>query len=397
MRTLKAGAIACPPTFARLIKRNETGDGRCMPNRAVWAQVDLSAIEHNMKEIRDKVRGNAKVCAVVKADGYGHGAVAVAKAAVKAGADYLAVAMLSEALELRSAGLKEAILILGYTPPEQSTQLAANDIEQTVFTLAAAKALSEAAGLLRKTAKVHLKIDTGMGRIGVPPAEAGILAEQIAALPHLKLQGIFSHLATADSEDKTFAYAQLARFKEAIGNVVSKNIEIPIKHLANSAAILEMPETHFDMVRAGIILYGLWPSDEVKKSIHLWPAMQFKTKIAYIKKMPPKQSISYGAIFETKRDSVIATLPLGYADGYTRLLTGKAEVLIKGQRAPVVGKICMDQCMVDVTDIGDAAVGDEVVLFGNAALPADEIARLLGTINYEVICMVGKRVPRFYD
>lgn len=368
-----------------------------MPNRAVWAQVDLSAIEHNMKEIKRKVCGNAKVCAVVKADGYGHGAVAVAKAAVRAGADYLAVAMLSEALELRSAGFREAILVLGYTPPEQSVQLVAGDIEQTVFTLAAATALSKAAGLHHKIAKVHLKVDTGMGRIGVPPAEAGILAEKIAALPHLKLQGIFSHLATADSEDKTFAIEQLARFKEAIKNVASKNIEIPIKHLANSAAILEMPETHFDMVRAGIILYGLWPSDEVKRSVDLWPAMQLKTKIAYVKKMPPKQSISYGAIFETKRFSTIATLPLGYADGYTRLLTGKAEVLVKGRRAPIVGKICMDQCMVDVTDIENVAVGDEVVLFGNAELPADEIARLLGTINYEVICMVSKRVPRFYD
>jgi alanine racemase len=207
---------------------------------------------------------------------------------------------------------------------------------------------------------------------------------------------MFSHFATADSADKSFAYEQLAKFKTAIASVESKGIDIPIKHIANSATILEIPEAHFDMVRAGVILYGLWPSDEVKKDIDLRPAMQLRAKVAYVKTMPANRGISYGQIFRTARESKIATIPIGYADGWTRMLTGKVRVQVNGKLVPIVGKICMDQCMADVTDIGEVKVGDEVVLFGSDQVTIDDIANLLGTINYEIVCMVGKRVPRVY-
>lgn len=367
-----------------------------MPNRAVWAQIDLDKIQHNIAEIKTKIQGHAKMCAVVKADAYGHGVIAVAKTAIGAGADYLAVAILNEAIELRNAGFKEPILILGFTPLEQSDQLVEYDIEQAVFTLEAAKALSEAAVKQNKTAKIHLKIDTGMSRIGIEPRKAGELAAEIQALPNIEIIGMFSHFAKADYEDKTFAYEQLNNFKEAIALIEEKGIHILIKHIANSAAILEMPEAHFDMVRAGVILYGLWPSDEVKPCIDLQPAMQLRAKVAYVKTLPVGRGIGYGQIFQTERESKIATIPIGYADGWTRMLTGKVKVAIHGHLVPIVGKICMDQCMADVTDIGEVKIGDDVVLFGNDLVTIDDIANLLGTINYEVVCMVGKRVPRVY-
>ncbi len=367
-----------------------------MPNRAVWAEVNLGAIEHNMKEIKKCIHGGAKWCAVVKADAYGHGAVAVARLAVEQGASYLAVAMLSEAVQLRSAGFTTPILILGATPVEMSGMLVDYDITQTVFELEAAEALSREAVRRGKTAKVHMKIDTGMGRIGIHPEQAGELAKQIKMLPGLELEGMFSHFALSDSKDKSYAYEQLERFKIAIKSVEEKGITIPLKHLANSAAILELPETHFDMVRAGVILYGLWPSDEVTHPIELRPGLKLCARLAYIKNVEPGNTISYGRIFKTERKSRIATIPIGYADGYTRLYSGKASAEVHGQRVPVVGRICMDQCMLDVTDVPEAREGDEAVLFGSDTLTTDEAASWLGTINYEVVCMISARVPRVY-
>lgn len=367
-----------------------------MPDRAVWAEIDLAAVQHNIREIKKCIHGGARLCAVVKADAYGHGAMAVARKAVEEGASYLAVAMLSEALELRRAGFTEPILILGATPMEESGMLVDHEITQTVFTLEAAEALSREAVRRKSVARVHLKVDTGMSRIGVRPELAGELAKQISMLPGIELEGMFSHFALSDSRDKSYAKEQLHRFQLAIAKVEEKGVQIPIKHLANSAAILEMPETHFDMVRAGVILYGLWPSDEVEHVIDLRPAMKVCAKLVYIKSMEPGESISYGCTFHTTRRSRIATLPVGYADGYTRLFAGKAVVELRGQRVPVVGRICMDQCMVDVTDVPAAAEGDEVVLFGSDTLTTDEAASWLGTINYEIVCMVAPRVPRVY-
>lgn len=367
-----------------------------MAKRAVWAEVDLGALEENIKNIKSCIQGGAKWCAVVKADAYGHGAIAVARKAVEQGASYLAVAVLSEAITLREAGFTLPILILGASPVEESGTLVDYDITQAVFTVEQAKALSAAAVERGKIAKVHLKVDTGMSRIGVRPEMAGEFAKGISEMPNIKLEGMFSHFALADAVDKTYAHMQLDKFKLAISKVEAAGVHIEIKHIANSAAILEMPETHFDMVRAGIILYGLWPSDEVKHVIDLKPIMQLKAKVVYLKTLHAGESISYGCTFTAERESRIGTLPLGYADGYTRLFTGKAQVEFAGKRAPIAGRICMDQCMVDLTDIPEIKQGDVVTLYGSESLTMDEAASWLGTINYELPCMLSPRVPRVY-
>ena len=367
-----------------------------MPERAVWAEINLDALENNIRNIKSCIHNNAKWCAVVKADAYGHGAVAVARKAVEQGADYLAVAVLSEAVSLRKAGFTTPILILGATPVEASGVVVDYGITQVVFTIEQAKCLSAEAVRRGKSVKVHLAVDTGMSRIGVRPELAGEFARGISSMPGVELEGMFSHFALADAEDKTFAYQQLDKFKLAISRVQEAGVEIAIKHIANSAALLEMPEAHFDMVRAGIILYGLWPSDEVKHVIDLQPVMELKARLVYLKDLHPGESISYGCTFTAERESRIGTLPLGYADGYTRLFSGKAQVDFHGQRAPIAGRICMDQCMVDVTDIPGIRQGDTVTLYGSEHLTMDEAAGWLGTINYELPCMLSARVPRVY-
>lgn len=367
-----------------------------MSNRGAWAEINLSALRHNISAIKSRVADGAKFCAVVKADAYGHGAVAVAREAVAQGADYLAVAVLSEAVKLREAGFTTPILILGPTQPQEADVVVRYRITQAVFTVEQAAALAAAALRQHTYAKVHLAVDTGMGRIGVRPGNAGAVAAAIAGLPGVWLEGIFSHFASADSKDKMYAAEQFRRFQEAVAAVEARGIQIELRHIANSAAILEMPETHLDMVRAGIILYGLWPSDEVEHVIDLRPVMKVKARLSCVKDYHPGETVSYGRTFMAAREIRVGTLPVGYADGYTRLYAGKAVVEIKGQRVPVVGRICMDQCMVDVTDVNGVRVGDEAVLFGSPTLTADEAAGWLGTINYEVVCMISPRVPRVY-
>ncbi|MBE6104864.1 alanine racemase [Anaerovibrio lipolyticus] len=367
-----------------------------MPMRAVWAEVDLNALESNIKNIKSCINGNTKWCAVVKADAYGHGALAVARKCVEMGASYLAVAVLSEAVALRKAGFTTPIIILGASPIDTSGMLVDYDITQAVFEFEQAEAISRQAVLRNKTAKIHLKIDTGMHRIGIKPDEAGEMAKKIADLPGIKLEGMFSHFALADNEDKTYSYKQLDSFKRAIEQVEAAGINIELKHIANSAALLEMPETHFDMVRAGIILYGLWPSEEVNRSIELKPLMKLCAKVAFLKELEVGDSVSYGCTWTAERKSLIGTLPIGYADGYTRMLSGKAEIDYNGRRAPIAGRICMDQCMVDFTGIKGIKEGDTVVLYGSDALAMDEVASWLGTINYELPCMLSPRVPRVY-
>lgn len=367
-----------------------------MLERPVWAEINLAAIKRNVKAIKAGLRPGVRFCAVVKADAYGHGAIAVSRAVLAAGADRLAVAILNEAIELRQAGFLVPILILGYTPPPQARTIAAYDITQTVFSLEDARALAAAGREAGKKVKVHLKIDTGMGRIGVLPAEAGDFAAAVAAMPGVEVEGVFSHFATADEADKAYAREQYVRFEEALARISAKGISIPVRHIANSAATLEMPETHLDMVRPGIILYGLWPSAQVERHITLTPAMQLKAQVAHVKNVATGTSISYGRAYTAATERVIATLPLGYADGWTRQLSGRTSALIHGCRAPLVGKICMDQCMADVSDIPEVRPGDTAILFGPPELPADEVAGILGTINYELVCMVGKRVPRTY-
>ena len=362
-------------------------------DRFVWAEIDLGAIAHNFREIKKCIKGGAKLCAVVKANAYGHGAVPVAHKALEAGAYYLAVATVSEALELRAAGITAPILILGIVPAEAAGALVEQDITQTVCDFGLAEAISKEAVGRGKRARIHLKVETGMGRIGVRPEEAVALAKKIVTLPSLELEGMFSHFAAADEADKSFVHEQLALFRHAIDGMEEAGIHIPLKHIAESAAILEIPEAHFDMVRAGIITYGLYPAPNVRHTIELRPAMKLVTRIVQLKKISAGTSIGYGREFVAARDSLIATLPIGYADGYIRAYKN-FHVDIGGQLAPIAGRVCMDQTMIDVTDVEGVAVGDEVILFGSDAVTIDDAARHLQTINYEITCLISSRVPR---
>lgn len=368
--------------------------------RPVWAEIDLDAIAHNMREIRKITASNAKVMAIVKADGYGHGAEKVAGIALQSGADRLGVAILDEALALREAGFQVPILVLGYTPEEQAETIVANGINQTVFNFSLAQALSHAGVKLGKKATIHLKLDTGMGRIGINPAEIVDFVKDLSSLPNLEVEGMFTHFAVADELDKTYTEGQFSKFMGAVKALEREGIRLPIYHVCNSAALIDLPHMHLDMVRPGIILYGLYPSSEVKKErIFLKPALSLKAKVGYIKKVGEGSSISYGRRYIAKEERSIATLPLGYADGLTRLLFAKGGALIKGKRAPLVGRVCMDQCMVDVSDILNVKDGEEAVLIGcqnGACISAEEVAQQIGTINYEVVCMISKRVPRVY-
>lgn len=369
--------------------------------RPVWAEINLDNLAFNMRQIRNKAKSK-DIIAVVKADAYGHGALDIAPVLLENGATSLAVAVVSEGVELRRGGIECPIMVLGFTPPSLMDDLVKYDIQQTVFSYSYAKELSAIAEKNHKKARIHIAVDTGMGRIGFMPNKESVEEVlKISTLTNIEIQGIFSHFSTADEKDKEYTDYQLAKFNEFYDALSNVGVRIKIRHIANSAAIIELPKTHFEAVRPGIILYGYYPSEEVDKSnIQLKPVMELKTNIAHIKKIPSGYYISYGRKFKSTRETVVATLPVGYADGYTRLLFNKAKVIINGQFAPVVGRICMDQCMVDVTNIkGEIKVGDEVILIGEKggiSINADHIAEMLGTINYEVVCMISKRVPRVY-
>lgn len=369
--------------------------------RPVWTEINLDNLAHNIKEVRRITKKEALVTAVVKANAYGHGSIEASKVFLENGADRLAVATLSEGVELRRASIKAPILILGFTPENQHKIAVENDITETIYSLESAEKLSKTASRLNKKGKIHIKVDSGMGRIGFRAEESSIDdIEKIYKLPNIEIEGIFTHFAKADEVDKGYTKEQYKNYKWVIDRLKDRNINIPIKHVSNSAATIDLPEYNLNMVRGGIMIYGLYPSKDVdKKKVSLKPAMTLKAKISHLKEVPEGTGVSYGQIFVTKRKSKIATIPIGYADGFTRLLTSKVEVSIGGKRVPIVGKICMDQCMIDVTDIENVEIGDEVVLFGdgkNGAPHIDEIAEKLNTINYEVVCMVGRRVPRVY-
>lgn len=368
--------------------------------RPVWAEVNLDKLEHNIREIK-KVCGDKKIMAVIKADAYGHGALNIAPVLLENGADSFAVAVLSEAIELRRAGIDCPILILGFTPPSFIDDIIKYDIDQTVFSYDFAKSLSECAKRKNKIAKIHIAMDTGMGRIGYLPNEESIdEIIKISELPNLKIMGAFSHFSTADEMDKTYTNMQVERFNWFLNELKKREVCIGKTHIYNSAAIIDLQEGLGDQVRPGIILYGYYPSNEVNKDIiSLKPVMSLKTNVINIKKLKKGEYVGYGRKFVTKEDTMIATLPVGYADGYSRLLTGKAKVLVKGQFAPVVGNICMDQCMIDVSHIENVNVGEEVTLIGEDggnSITAEELANLIGTISYEILCVLGKRVPRVY-
>ncbi|HEY8893019.1 MAG TPA: alanine racemase [Clostridium sp.] len=368
--------------------------------RPVWAEIDLDKLAHNMREIR-RISNSENIIAVVKADAYGHGAVDVAPVLLENGANRLAVAIQSEAIELRRSGIECPIMVLGFTPPNLIDNLLKYDIEQTVFSYEFAKKISKMALKKNKIAKVHIALDTGMGRIGYLPNDESVEeVYNISKLPNIIIEGMFCHFSSADEKDKTYTYEQVKKYDVFYEKLKEKKVYINIRHIANSAAIIDLPETHYEAVRPGIIIYGYYPSEEVnKEKIDLLPVMTLKTNVVHIKTLPPGEYVSYGRKYKTKEKSVIATLPIGYADGYTRLLFQKAKVILKGEFAPVIGRICMDQCMVDVTGINGVKVGDEVILIGEDGknkFTADIVGELIGTISYEVVCMVGKRVPRVY-
>lgn len=362
-------------------------------NRPTWVEINLDHLKNNIQEVRRVIDKNSKIAAVIKADGYGHGALMIAETLLENGADQIAVAALNEALELREKFAEVDILVLGYTPKECFEKVVEKDITQTIYSLHHAKLLDKKAQELDKKVKIHLKIDTGMRRLGFHWEDPEVL--EVFKLEHIEVEGIYTHFAVADESDKSFTITQFNRFNKLVHLLETNGIEVPVKHVANSAAIIDLPEFSYDMVRPGIMLYGLYPSEEVNKdNVNLKPVMTLKSKIAHVKTIPEDIGISYGLIYKTEDKKTIGTLPIGYADGYTRMLTSKAQVLVGKKRCDVLGRICMDQLMIDLEGT-NATVGDEVVLFGDE-ITIDEVARALGTINYEIVCMISRRVPRVY-
>jgi alanine racemase len=368
--------------------------------RSTWVEVDLDNLTYNMKSIRQKSKSK-ELIGVVKADAYGHGAIDVAPVLLENGATRLAVAVLSEGIELRKNGIKGHIMTLGLTSNTLMNDLLEYDIEPAVTSYEYVCELSKAAQVKNKIAKIHVAVDTGMGRIGFLPNDNSIEeVYKISKLPNIEIEGLFSHFCTADEEDKDYSHKQFEKYNWFYGKLQEKGVKINMRDIANSAAIMELPETHYEGARPGIILYGYYPSTEVDKDmLSIKPVMTWKANIMHIKTLEKGEYIGYGRKFRTERKSIIATLSVGYADGYTRMLSGKAKVIVNGKFAPVVGNICMDQCMIDVTDIGKIEKGDEVILMGsdgNIKFDADDMASILGTISYELLCMVSKRVPRVY-
>lgn len=373
-----------------------------MEYHRIYAKIDLDAIEHNIDLVKDKIGNETKLLLVIKADAYGHGSVELAKTFGEK-ADYFAVAEMNEALELRYAGIKKPILILGYTSPNLFKTALENDITLTMFQPEAIEKLSKEAVNAEKTAKIHFAVDTGMSRIGFSITEKSAdEAAEATKLPGIFAEGIFSHFATADGVDKRPSMEQRAEYDKFIAMLKDRNVEIPIKHINNSAGILEF-DKYYDMAREGIILYGLYPSKEVEEELgerfKLRPAMELITHISHIKELEANRGISYGFTYVTDHKMRVATIPVGYADGYPRALSNKGEVLIHGKRCKILGRVCMDQMMVDISDVPEAKIEDKVVLVGkdqNEFIPAEELADAAYSFNYEFVCGIARRVPRVY-
>ena len=370
--------------------------------RRICANISLKALEHNLDAIHGCIERDTKIIAVVKADGYGHGAVPLAEVMEQREDIWgYAVATPEEAEELYSNGIKKPILILGYTFPEYDEQIVKEGLRPAVFSLERAKQLSEEAVCQNKDCQIHNKLDTGMSRIGFQVTEqsADEIA-QIAALPNIIIEGIFTHFSKADETDKTFTRKQADTYEQMLTWLKDRQIEIPIHHVSNSAGIVDLPEYNKDIVRAGIILYGLWPSDEVEKNnINLQPLISLKSHVVHVKELEPGRIISYGGTFEVEKTMQIATVPVGYADGYPRSLSNKGYVLIHGKRAAICGRVCMDQMMVDVSEIPDVKPGDEVTLIGTdgaETITMEELGDMSGRFNYELACDLNKRIPRIY-
>lgn len=378
--------------------------------RRTWAEIDLDAIRQNLKAIEKILDGKSKIMAIVKADAYGHGAPFVARELAGCGVDFFGVSSLDEAMQLREFGIGQNILILGYSAPtdENVKKLAECNIAQTVFDIECAKQISEKAKNRGKSVKLHIKIDTGMNRLGFSFTKKNKDKDIIAKIKSIKntenieCEGIFTHFAAADDQSSDFTHEQFGLFCELVDSLEKEHIHFDIKHAANSGATINFRETHLDYVRCGLILYGLCPSKSTgAEAMGLVPAMGLKTIISQLHTVKKGETVSYGRTYKPGRDIVCATLPIGYADGFSRLLSNSASVLIKGKQVPVIGRVCMDQSMIDVTNCINVKAGDIVTLFGRdesgaGYIPVDQVAEMMETINYEVVCLIGKRVPRVF-
>lgn len=368
----------------------------------VYAKIDLDAIAYNMEQMKQRIDGDTQIMAVIKTDGYGHGAVPVAQMLEKY--NYIsgfAVATLDEAVVLRAEGIEKPILVLGCIFPDQYMEMLEHKIRMNVYTEEMAKEISNMARRENKTAYIHIKLDTGMARLGFAKNKESIEAiARIGKLPNLKMEGVFTHFAKADETDKSFTGKQMLDFVEMTKSLKEKGVTFEYEHCANSAAIIDVPEARFDLVRAGIATYGLYPSDEVdKNSVHLKPALTLKSHVAFVKEIEKGTPVSYGGVFTADKKMTIATIPVGYGDGYPRSLSETGYVLIRGKKAPILGRICMDQFMVDVTDIEGVSFGDKVTLIGRdgkETISVEKLSDLSGRFNYEFICELGKRIPRVY-
>ncbi len=384
-----------------------------MEKYLTWAEIDLAAYAHNIRELKRITNPGARFMAVVKANGYGHGALKVADTALRNGADWLGVARLHEAVVLREAGFDAPILIFGYTPPDSAQTLIEYDLAQALYSRRTAEAYSRQAAQVGDPIKVHIKVDSGMGRLGIllddlAPGSAGSDAadnaftrvEAISRMDYLVVEGIFTHFATADSADKSYAVQQLERFTGFLADLERAGMKPAVNHAANSGAVIDLPASHLDMVRPGIATYGLNPSQEVNLDhVDLKPVMTLKSKIIHLKKVPAGFHVSYGITYRTETPTTIATVPIGYADGLNRLLSSRGYMLVRGHRVPIVGRVCMDLTMLDVGMLDKVRIEDEVVIFGvqgEAEITADELAEELNTINYEIVTSITARVPRIY-
>lgn len=359
------------------------------------AIVDTDAIKTNVRRFKTHIGDRVKFCAVLKADGYGHGALPVARAALSAGADWLAVAFIPEALELRYAGITAPILVLGYLPPEDYALAVKHKLTITLMTESCASALNEVARALKKSVSIHIKVNTGMNRLGVHHENAARFAKALSQMEYLNICGIYSHFSRADENDPAYTMKQLERFQQAINEINAAGIDVGVRHICNSAGTLNFTDAHFDMVRVGISMYGYYPSEFTKKTFNLLPAMTLRSVVSQIIDCAPGEEISYGGIYVTSRKTRLAVIPIGYADGFMRAQSNNAWGILCDQRVKQVGRICMDQCMFDITEVDNVKIDDEIILFG-AGLPIEEVAERLNTINYEVCCAVSKRVPRIY-
>jgi alanine racemase len=372
-----------------------------MIKRPAWVEVNLDNVVHNLNEVKRVVKEGTKICPVIKADAYKQGVMEIARTYIDEGVDMLAVAVLDEALEIRKELKDIPLLVLGYTPEESFGLAIENDITLTIYTYDQGLKINERCKLLDRYATLHIKVETGMNRLGFLPTEKSrdeII--ELKKLERLGIEGIYTHMARADEYDKTAAKRQQRRFDDFYGMLAEKGLEIPLRHVSNSASIIDLPEFNYDMVRPGIMLTGLYPSDEVNKSnVELRQTITLKARIALIKTIQKGEGVSYGHKFLAHKEMRVGTLPLGYADGFSRLLSGKMEVSVNGVRCRILGRICMDQCVVDLTDLPDAKMGDEVIIYDDdraKGLNIDQVADLLGTINYEIITMLDRRLPRLY-